>query len=201
VEAKAFAGSQPDRGRSESSIQSEAPRQLGHQPMGIQTGVRLLAALGQLAPGCVRRSVVLHDEQRFLLDTKPTASNRRPIGSIESHLSYDFNKLRCWSSLDGNFWFGGTTSLNDIPNSKTRQTSQRIGRTASFPFSKRQSIKVSYSNGTYERFGGNYQSVSVGWQYSWLGAEISHAAAMSKPKRAQSSCDGKLGGEIRDETD
>src|SRR5580698_9116052 len=29
--------------------------------------------------------------------------------------------------------------------------------------------KVSYSGGTYVRFGGNYHSVQAGWQYSWLG--------------------------------
>lgn len=28
-----------------------------------------------------------------------------PIGSFEGHLSYDLNKLHCWASLDGNFWF------------------------------------------------------------------------------------------------
>jgi hypothetical protein len=39
----------------------------------------------------------------------------------------------------------------------------------SFPVSTRQSIKVSYSNGDYARFGGNYQNVSVAWQYSWVG--------------------------------
>jgi hypothetical protein len=30
-------------------------------------------------------------------------------------------------------------------------------------------MKISYSDGTYVRFGGNYQSVSVAWQYSWIG--------------------------------
>jgi hypothetical protein len=83
-------------------------------------------------------------------------------------LSYDF-KPRWWVSLDGNFWFGGTTSLNGISNPVTRQTSSRIGGTASFPFTKHQSIKISYSDGTYVRFGGNYQNVSVAWQFSWLG--------------------------------
>jgi len=45
----------------------------------------------------------------------------------------------------------------------------RIGGTVSFPVSKRQSLKVSYNNGTYVRVGGDYQNVSVAWQYSWLG--------------------------------
>jgi hypothetical protein len=41
--------------------------------------------------------------------------------------------------------------------------------TISIPTSKHQSLKFSYSNGTCIRFGGNYQNVSVAWQYSWLG--------------------------------
>ena len=44
--------------------------------------------------------------------------------------------------------------------------SSRIGGTFSFPLVKHQSIKISSHNGTYVRFGGNYQSVSVAWQHS-----------------------------------
>ena len=99
----------------------------------------------------------------------PLPQTQSPIGSFEGHLSYDFYKSRCWASLDGNFWFGGTTSLGGIANTVTRQTSSRIGGTFSVPLKKHQSLKVSYSDGAYVRFGGNYQSVSVAWQYSWVG--------------------------------
>lgn len=58
-------------------------------------------------------------------------------------------------SLDGNFWWGGATTLNGPRNPKTRQTSSRLGGMAAFRVSKHQSIKVSYSRGTYIRFGGN----------------------------------------------
>jgi outer membrane putative beta-barrel porin/alpha-amylase len=105
----------------------------------------------------------------------PEPQTESPIGSFEGHLSYDFNKRRCWASLDGNFWFGGTTSLNNIPNAATRQTSSRIGATVALPLWKHQTIKISYSDGTYIRFGGNYQSVSVAWQYSWIGWPKFHA--------------------------
>jgi hypothetical protein len=102
---------------------------------------------------------------------KPQTSS--PIGSFEGHLSYDAKKYRAkpplWFSLDGNFWFGGTTTLGGITNLATRQTSSRIGVTAAVPLRPHQSIKVSYSNGSYVRFGGNYQNVSISWQYSWLG--------------------------------
>jgi hypothetical protein len=106
--------------------------------------------------------------QRYFSRTGPQPQSEKPIGSFEGHLSYDF-KPRLWLSLDGNFWFGGTTSLSGIENPDTRQTSSRIGGTASFPLTKHQSIKVSYANGAYVRFGGNYQNVAVAWQYSWVG--------------------------------
>jgi hypothetical protein len=105
---------------------------------------------------------------RYYSPPAPKPQTEKPIGAFEGHLSYDV-KSRLWFSLDGNFWFGGVTSLSGIANPATRQTSSRIGVTASLPLGPRQSVKVSYNNGDHIRFGGNYQSVSVGWQYSWLG--------------------------------
>jgi hypothetical protein len=99
-------------------------------------------------------------------ETKP--QSQAPIGSLEGHLSYDL-KPRLWVSVDGNFWWGGITSLSGVQNLATKQTGSRVGATASFPISKHQSVKVSYSNGVFISFGGNYQSVSAAWQYSWLG--------------------------------
>lgn len=98
----------------------------------------------------------------------PAPQTEEPIGSFEGHLSRDFGR-GTWVSLDGNFWWGGVTTLNGIRNPDTRQTSSRAGATAAFRFSKHQSIKVGYSKGTYVRFGGNWQNVSVAWQYSWVG--------------------------------
>jgi hypothetical protein len=90
------------------------------------------------------------------------------IGSFEGHLSYDV-KPRFWASLDGNFWFGGSTSVNGIPNPTTLQRSSRVGATLAYPVSKHQSLKLSYSRGDYVRFGGNFNNVSLAWQYSWIG--------------------------------
>jgi Putative MetA-pathway of phenol degradation len=94
--------------------------------------------------------------------------SQNPTGSFEGHLSYDF-KPRLWVSFDANFWFGGSTSLNGAINEATLQRNSRIGATASIPLSRHQAIKLSYNNGAYIRYGGSYQNVSVGWQYSWLG--------------------------------
>jgi len=91
-----------------------------------------------------------------------------PIGSLEGHLSYDF-RPRLWVSLDGNFWFGGKTSLNGVSNPTTLQRNSRVGLTSSIPLSRHQSLKFSYNNGVYIRYGGNFQNISVAWQFSWVG--------------------------------
>jgi len=97
--------------------------------------------------------------------------SQAPLGAFEGHLSYDI-KPRLWASLDGNFYFGGETSLNGVPSPTTRQQNSRVGVTVSIPFSRHQSLKVAYANGAYVRFGGDFQAVSVAWQYSWIGTRL-----------------------------
>jgi hypothetical protein len=96
------------------------------------------------------------------------SQSEAPTGSFEGHLSYSM-KPRLWVSLDGNFWFGGRTTLNGVENINTYQKSSRVGATASIPLTKHQSLKISYNNGAYVLYGGNYQTVSIAWQYGWLG--------------------------------
>jgi hypothetical protein len=94
--------------------------------------------------------------------------SENPVESFEGHLSYDV-KPRLWISLDGDFWYGGETSLNGVRNLNTLDKNSRVGVTISVPITKRQSVKVSYNSGAYINYGGNYNNVSIGWQYSWIG--------------------------------
>lgn len=98
----------------------------------------------------------------------PAPQTQEPIGSFEGHLSRDFGR-GTWVSVDGNYWWGGVTTLGGMRNPNTQQTSSRLGATAGLRVSKHQSLKVNYSGGTYVRFGGDYQNVSLAWQYSWIG--------------------------------
>jgi hypothetical protein len=96
------------------------------------------------------------------------SQSQNPVGSFEGHLSYNF-KPRLWASLDGNYWFGGKTSIDGIQNPLTQESNSRIGGTVAIPITGHQALKLSYSSGTYIRYGGNYQNVQVAWQYSWVG--------------------------------
>jgi hypothetical protein len=98
----------------------------------------------------------------------PELRTQKPIGVVEGHLSYDF-KPRLWVSLDGNFWYGGRSSINGVEDRATLQKNSRVGATAAIPITGRQTLKFSYDRGAVIRFGGDFQSVQVGWQYSWTG--------------------------------
>ena len=64
----------------------------------------------------------------------PKPQTQGPIGSLEGHLSYDFGR-RSWVSLDGNFWWGGITSLSGVTNLASKQVGSRLGGTGSLRLS------------------------------------------------------------------
>jgi hypothetical protein len=99
--------------------------------------------------------------------TGDQAQTQEPIGVVELHVSYDV-RPRLWVSLDGNFWYGGRTSVNGVENPATLQRNSRVGVTGSVPLTRHQSLKLSYAQGAYIRFGGDYRILSVAWQYSWI---------------------------------
>ncbi len=119
-------------------------------------------------------AVWLFTPQRQLLRQRPPAPippTARPRTPWEppSCTSATTSNPASGSPLDGNYWYGGETSLNGVPTPTTLQSNSRIGATAALPISRHQSLKFSYSAGTYTQFGGDYQTVSAAWQYSWLG--------------------------------
>lgn len=95
------------------------------------------------------------------------SQSETPIGSLEAHVSYDLMP-RLWVSFDADYWWGGETGINGVISEGTNQNNSRIGLTASVPLSNHQSIKLSVAEGAYIRYGGNYRSVSLAWQYAWL---------------------------------
>ncbi len=100
------------------------------------------------------------------------SKTQSPVTALEAHLSYDV-RPRLWVSLDANFWAGGEASVNGVSNPATYQRSSRVGITASIPLTARNSIKISYSDGAYVRYGGNYRSIFASWQYGWVGGPLS----------------------------
>jgi len=93
-----------------------------------------------------------------------------PIGALEFHVGYDV-KSRLWLSADVNYWRGGRTTVNGVEGTTTLLANSRLGLTGSMPLTRRQSLKISYSDGVIVRIGGSFKVLSVGWQYGWIGTQ------------------------------
>jgi hypothetical protein len=90
-----------------------------------------------------------------------------PVPAFEGHLSYDI-RPRFWVSLDVNYWTGGEITVGGVANKGSYQKNSRVGLTASVPLTLHQAVKLSFSQGAYINYGGNYKNVTAVWQYSWF---------------------------------
>jgi hypothetical protein len=87
----------------------------------------------------------------------------RSRGGAQGHASYTFRRL--WAAADATWYNGGGASVDGgEPTGSMNNT--RLGATVSFPMSRQQSLKFSYSSGLAVRTGTNFRTISVGWQ--WL---------------------------------
>jgi hypothetical protein len=101
--------------------------------------------------------------------TSSERANPKPDGLLAGTYRLRINPRipRLWASLDGNFWFGGKTSFNGVENPETQAANSVIGFSFSVPVPKtrRQSLKLSYSNGVHTQFGPDSRNIAVAWQY------------------------------------
>jgi hypothetical protein len=88
-----------------------------------------------------------------------------PLGSAQVHVLYTF-RPRLWIAVDGNFYSGGTTTVDGRRNLDLQKNS-RIGATFSFPLGARQSVKVAFSRGAYTTIGADFTAIVAGCQYIW----------------------------------
>jgi hypothetical protein len=90
-----------------------------------------------------------------------------PIGSIQAHLSYNFEN-RTWLALNLNYYNGGRTTLNGIDRFDLQRNS-RVGLTYSAPLTRRQSLKLAASTGAFTQIGADFDVVTLAWQFMWSG--------------------------------
>ena len=91
---------------------------------------------------------------------------QQPIGTLQAHVGYTF-KPRLWVAGDATFYTGGRTTVNGVRNDDLQENS-RYGLTLAVPLGRHHSVKAAWANGFTTRIGGDYQTISLAWQYLWL---------------------------------
>jgi hypothetical protein len=88
------------------------------------------------------------------------------VYSTQAHLRYLF-KPGVWAAVDGNFWIGGQTSINGVENDD-QQRNSRVGVTLSMKLAAHHNLRIAVSTGAITRIGGDFDSVGVSYNYSWM---------------------------------
>ena len=97
-----------------------------------------------------------------------TRKSQRPISGFQGHISYTF-RPRLWAAFDATWYTGGRIDLNGVQGAQFQRNS-RLGATLAVPLTPRQSLKVAYNVGATTRSGGDFNTVTVGYQMVWFGA-------------------------------
>ena len=89
-----------------------------------------------------------------------------PLFSFQAHVGYTV-RPGLWIAGDATFYSGGRTFADGVPGD-TRQSNSRAGITASIPFARVHSIKISASSGVSARVGSRFDAIGIAYQYLWL---------------------------------
>ncbi len=90
-----------------------------------------------------------------------------PVYSTQLHLIYEL-RGGAWVALNGNYFWGGRTTINGVEGSDELSNS-RIGVTLALPVDRNNSIKLYASDGVAARTGGDFTTAGIAWQYRWGG--------------------------------
>jgi len=102
----------------------------------------------------------------FLVDNKITQS---ALWVIKGDLTRSFNKKGMWLAFSMGYGYGGVTSINDIKRDVTI-SQLRLGLTYALPFGRNHTVKFVAGSGIRFQQGGDFDVLSVGYQYRWLDA-------------------------------
>lgn len=91
---------------------------------------------------------------------------REPIASYQAHVSYTF-RPGLWLAANGTYYTGGVTTVDGVEGSDL-QNNTRVGLTFSMALTRGHSLKLSFSDGTTTRVGGDFRAGAVAWQYTWF---------------------------------
>jgi hypothetical protein len=90
-----------------------------------------------------------------------------PIASTQLHLIYEFQG-GTWLAVNGTYYAGGRTTIDGVRQPGELGNS-RLGATLALPLDRQHSIKLHASKGVSVRFGEDFSTVGLAWQYRWSG--------------------------------
>lgn len=89
-----------------------------------------------------------------------------PIYSTQVHILYKFRRAM-WFGIGANYYWGGEFSNDDV-EADNDLSNFRLGATLAIPIDKHNSMKVYGNKGINTRYGTDFDSIGIAWQYTWV---------------------------------
>jgi len=90
---------------------------------------------------------------------------QEPIVSTQLHLIYEFPG-GTWLAVNGTYYAGGRTTVDGMKQNDELGNS-RLGATLALPIDRQNSVKLHASRGVSVRFGQDFTTLGLAWQYRW----------------------------------
>jgi hypothetical protein len=90
---------------------------------------------------------------------------QRPLYYAKGDIIYNFRRS-LWASFSYGVANGGETEIDGVPRNNL-QRNNRVGVALSLPLARTSSLKFAYTSGLTTRLGADFDSITVGYQYSW----------------------------------
>ena len=135
---------------------------LGTNRWTVKPELGLSKKLGALTiEGAVGVAVFTDNDEYYLGRTR----EQQPIVSTQVHLIYEF-RGGTWMAVNATYYTGGRTTLDGVQQND-ELSNTRIGATLALPVDRRNSVKLHASKGLSVRYGEDFTTVGVAWQYRW----------------------------------
>jgi hypothetical protein len=93
--------------------------------------------------------------------------SQTPLSFLKGNVIYSFRRS-LWTSISYGVANGGETRLNDAVQNRV-QRNTRLGATLALPVGQSGGLRILYTTGLTTRLGADFDTISVTYQYSWLG--------------------------------
>ena len=91
---------------------------------------------------------------------------QNPLVEFQGHAGYNF-RPGLWVSLDATWYTGGQTTTDGVLDDN-RLKNSRIGATLAIPLGHGHDLKLAGARGASTRFGQNFSTVGLTYQYHWF---------------------------------
>jgi hypothetical protein len=100
--------------------------------------------------------------------------DQRPVFSLQAHWSYVF-KPGLWLAVSFDIYGGGELSVNGAEYKNIIENT-RGGVALAIPLAKQHAIKVAFNAGTSARFGANFTTLAIAYQFMWVQKHYRHVS-------------------------